>query len=135
MGNPNKLNSFTLRGQFVDRSSGVEVPITFVGAANALLNNSATIGKVTVLVTLLTDETAFQTTNDGQTTFTLDGSTYCMLQTLNGSQCYFTLWGGLPAGDYIYWMEYTGTSGSVWHPRLSTTKRSFSVNKENVTFH
>lgn len=135
MGNPNALNSFTLRGKFIDRSSGSDVDITFTGAADALLDNATGIGKVTVLVCLDDGlESTFQTTNDGQSDFVLDGTTYCRLQTLNGSYCYFTLWGGLPDGEYLWWMEYEKLSGSTYHPRLSTEKRNLVVNKQSVTF-
>ncbi len=135
MPNPNAFNEFTLRGKFVDRRTGSDVDIPITGAANAVLNDISGIGKVTLLVCLDDGiKETFQTTSDGQSDFVLDGTTFAMLWDTDGPYVYFTLWGGLPAGNYLYWFEYQHTTSGVIDRQLSTKEKQLTVSAESVTF-
>jgi hypothetical protein len=129
-----KYNSFTLRAKFVDASSGVGADITFTCAADTLLNDPDTLGEVKVFVAPNNTPSAYVTTNDGASNHVLDGTTYAFAQSLNGAYVYYTLWGGLPDGVYVWWFEMTKKSSGTYHPRLSTDPVTFQIKDGNVTF-
>lgn len=122
----NTYTTFIVESEFYDRTVTPNVAFTLTYALNAPLVDT-TVGKGEVKVSAIDCATDLPAvTNNGLIDVTLTDVT-CLAKSLNGTFAYYSVVGGLPAGDYLFKFHFVTKTAGVYVSSI------YSVVKVTVT--